>query len=366
MAAAAATLPFAAPVYAARLARLRRELGREGLDGVFVTPSTSFAFLTGLAIDRSERLLALVVPRTGKPVLIGPAFEIDRLRETPVTRDVRLWQEHEDPCALVAQACKERKVRPGRLGLEPSTEVRTAEDLARAFGGTRPREARAPFVRVRSVKGEAELAKLKGALAIARKAYDEVVATLRPGLTEEQVGAALQAAMIRRGGVEPWTLVQFGPTSSIPHAHGGPRKLRRSDAALLDFGCAWGGFQSDLTRSFWFGREAHPDYDHVRDTVVRAFKAALAVVRPGVAAEEVDAAARGVIAAAGYGAFFTHRTGHGLGMDIHEEPYIVRGNRTRLVAGNVFTIEPGIYLPGRFGVRHENDVLCTREGGVVL
>ncbi len=366
MAAATATLPFPAAVYSARLTRLRRELARESLDAALLTPSTSFTYLTGLAIHRSERLLTLLVPRAGKPVLVGPAFEIDRLGQTPVTRDLRLWQEHEDPYALVARVCREHKIRPGRLGLEPTTEVRTAEDLARAFGGTRSPEARAPFVRLRSVKSTEEIEKIKGALAIARRAFDEVKARLRAGRTEAEVGEELRDAMARRGGAEPWTLVQFGPTSAIPHAPGGPRKLRRSDAVLLDFGCTFGGYQSDLTRSFWFGNGTPAEYEKIRDAVVRAFKAALAAVRPGIAAAAVNAAARAVIEEAGYGPYFTHRTGHGLGMDIHEEPYLVAGNDVGLLPGNVFTIEPGIYLPGRFGVRHENDVLCSAKGGEVL
>lgn len=363
---AATPLPFSARCYRARLARVRKELARAGAEAMLLTPSTSFAWVTGLTMHRSERLVAAIVPRTGAPVLIGPAFEIDRLRTTPITRDIRLWQEHESPIALVAAFCRERRITSARLLLEPTTEVRTAADLARALGGKPARDGREVFVRLRPVKSAEEVEKLRGALAIARAAYDETVRKLKAGMREEQVGVLLRDAMTRRGGVEPWTLVQFGPTSAIPHALGGARKLAREDAVLLDFGCACGGYQSDLTRSFWFGKKPPAEYEVVRETVVRAFSAGLAAVRPGATAESIDAATRGVIEAAGYGPYFTHRTGHGLGMDIHEEPYIVRGNGVKLAVGNVFTIEPGIYLPGRFGVRHENDVRVTAKGGEVL
>ncbi len=357
--------PFTPAVYAARLSRLRRALAREGAAVAFVTPSTTFTWLTGLALHRSERLTGLIVGRRGRPVLIGPAFEIDRLQETPVTRDLRLWREHEDPVALVAGACRDLGVRGDRVALEPTTEVRTAADLERALG-RRPRDGRGVFLQLRPVKGDEEVDRMHRASRLARAAYDEVKKKLAPGVREAEIGVALRDAMARRRGAEPWSLVQFGPTSAIPHALGGARKLRRRDAVLLDFGCACDGYQSDLTRSFWFGADPPARYQEVRDMVVAAFHAGLAAVRPGVTAESVDAAARAVIEEAGYGPRFTHRTGHGLGMDIHEEPYIVRGNATRLVAGMVFTIEPGVYLPGEFGVRHENDVLVTAEGGRVL
>lgn len=358
-------LAFPPAVYRARLARLRRALARHSVAAVLLTPSTNFTWLTGLAVRRSERLIALVVPRSGRPALIGPAFEVDRLKATPVTRDLRLWQEHEDPLALVAAACRDLRVRAGALALEPTTEVQTAADLARRLGG-RTRDGRDLFLGLRPIKSADEIEKIKAALAIARRAFDEIVATLRAGVRESDLAANFRRAMARRGGADPWALVQFGPSTAVPHGDAGARRLRANDPVLLDFGCAFDGYQSDLTRSFWHGARPDAEYQRVRDAVVRAFHAGLSAVRPGASAESVDAAARAVIDAAGYGAHFTHRTGHGLGMDGHEHPYIVRGNPLRLASGMVFTIEPGIYLPGRFGVRHENNVRVTARGGEVL
>ncbi|MBI3268811.1 MAG: aminopeptidase P family protein [Planctomycetes bacterium] len=357
--------PLTSADYLLRLARLQEEMARETTEAVVVTPCTSFRYLTGLALHRSERLIALVAPAKGKPAIICPAFERERLRTNPLTDDVRTWTETEDPYLVVRDFLVERGVNPEELAMEETTEFRTVWGLRRVLDHAAFPSAARAFAACRMRKSPAELNHMRAAIRLTHDALRGAVSVLRPGLRESEFAAAVTKALSERGGEEPWVLAQFGPTASVPHALGGARKLPRAGAVLCDYGAAFRGYQSDITRTFHFGRPT-PEFEKVRSLVRGAHDAALAAVRPGVTCESVDAAARRHIVEAGYGEFFIHRTGHGIGLDVHEEPYIVNGNGVLLEPGMTFTIEPGIYLPGKFGVRWENDCLCTEHGGEVL
>lgn len=357
--------PLSEATFARRLDRVRALAREAGATAAFVTSgTTTFAYVAGAHLERSERLIALTVPVEGEPVLVAPAFEIERMRRTVRVRaTLRGWEEHESPFDVLRDAAGARA--HGGIVVEPHTEYGTAAALARALPDAKLVEAGARFESLRVVKDGDELARIRRAVAITEDVFEEAFARLAPGVRDRDVSAGI-AARFEQEGVEGYALVQFGPLSALPHAHPDGSVLAPGTAVLVDGGCRVDGYWSDVTRTRWFGGPAPDDFRRVEQVVREAQLAALARVRPGVPAQEVDRAARQVIARAGYGAYFTHRTGHGLGMDGHEPIYVVEGNATPLVEGCVFTIEPGIYMPGRFGVRIEDDALCGASGGAFL
>ena len=360
--------PFLSPeVFARRLERARGELKARGLDLLIATPGTNYEYLAGYNPGRSERLIALLLPVAGAPAIVCPSFEVERIKRHSVITELHGWEEQEDPHALVAELA--RRIRPGArrhgVALESSTAYQTFLRLGRALGAWRFVDAAPVTERLRVIKSPEEIALLRRAIAITEDAIAATFAQLAVGTTEVQVSQALSREMEQRG-APGGGLVQFGPSSALPH--GGPAgpKLERETGVLIDCGCRVGGYTSDITRTTWFGDHAPDEFRRVFNVVRDAQTAAMELGRPGTPCEEMDRAARKVITAAGYGPFFTHRLGHGLGMDGHEPEYLVEGNKTRLEPGMVFTIEPGIYQLGKFGVRIEDDCVMTENGVEVL
>jgi Xaa-Pro dipeptidase len=349
--------PLSDAVFAARLDRVRALAQSAGAASAFVTSgTTSFAYLAGAEVDRSERLIALVLPSAGAPVLIAPSFEVERMRRTVRGKvTLRGWEEAENPFDLVRDAA----VR-GAILVEPHTEYETAMALARALPGSALIDGTRAFEALRVVKDADELARIRRAIAVTEETFERAFAELRPGARDRDVSASI-ARSFQREGLEGYALVQFGALSALPHGRPAGEPLANETAVLIDGGCKVDGYWSDITRTRWFGASPPVEFKRVVDVVTEAQRAGIARARAGIEAQEVDRAAREVIARAGYGEYFTHRTGHGLGMDGHEPIYMVEGNRAPLVSGCVFTVEPGIYLPGRFGVRIEDDVVC-RDG----
>lgn len=351
--------PLPPDVFQERQDRVLVEAKKSGFSALVVLPSTNLRFLANTDPGRSERLIALIL-RPGTPAtLITPSFEEERVKRDAVVGRTASWQEHEDPAALAAKLLSGAS----RIGLEGSTDVFTAERLRAATEATLA-DATAVFEALRTVKTAAERAFIRDAAWRTTTAVAATHGRLREGMTEQEVGEVLagefRKLLVRGGG-----LVQFGASAALPHGGPGARRLRRGDVVLMDCGCRVRGYSSDVTRTIAFG----PPADEVRRVyaaVDRAQRAGLAAFRAGAVPEEVDRAARKVIEDAGWGGFFTHRLGHGLGMDGHEAPYLVRGNRVPLVAGNVCTIEPGVYLPDRFGVRIEDDAAATDGGNEPL
>jgi Xaa-Pro dipeptidase len=353
-------------LYAERLERLQELIATAEAEAFLCLPGTNFLYLAGLNPGRSERLIALLVPAEGQPEIVAPAFERERLAGNRLFAEIRVWEEHQDPYRLVAERLSRPRGRMRDVLLEATTDVVAAARLARADDRLDLVPDEQVMDALRSRKSAAELALLRHAIRLTHDARDEVARGLAAGVTEAEVAGRLTAALTARSGEPAWALAQFAAGSAVPHGEAGSRRLKKGDVVLLDCGTSWGGYQGDITRTFVFGGEPSGEVKKVMATVRRAHDAAVAAAAPGVACEAVDAAARKVIEKAGYGEFFTHRTGHGLGMDVHEHPYLVNGNRRRLAPGNVVTVEPGIYLPGRFGVRHENDVLVTEGGAEIL
>jgi len=335
-----------------RLARARRKLSETGGDVLFVTPSTNLFYIAGISFHRSERLTAVLLPREGEPVLITPAFEETHARAMTPIEKVVVWQETEDPFRQAASFLGGAK---GVLCVEPSTAYDDVERLLAHAPEWKPRSGADLFAAMRMVKSAPELDAMRRAIAKGVERFRRAFMTLRPGIREEEVSAAF-------GGEN---VVQFGPSAAIPHGEASARTLAKNEAVLID---AWDnpeGYYYDITRSTFYGAPTD-EYRRIWDVVHAAQWAGIERAKPGVRCADVDAAAREVIEKAGFGDYFTHRLGHGLGIDVHEPPYMVSGNDVLLEAGMTFTSEPGIYLPGKFGVRIEDDVVVTETGAETL
>jgi len=330
-----------------------------GLAGLLVTPGPDLAYLTGHRPPPLERLTLLILATGRSPALVVPALEQPAAASAPGIEGVELvpWRDGEDPYEAAA-----RVLRSGRYAVNDQTwashllalELATADCLFVAAGRALPP--------LRSVKDDDEIARLRAAAQGADRAFADVVGLAFAGRTEIDVAADLDR-LLREHGHEQveFTIVASGPNGASPHHGAGERRIEQGDAVVLDFGGVAGGYYSDITRTVFVGE---PDTERrgVYGTVRAAQQAAFEAIRPGVAAQDVDRAARTLIAEAGYGDLFVHRTGHGIGLELHEPPYIVEGDATELQPGMTFSDEPGIYVTGRFGVRIEDQVVVTATG----
>ena len=360
--------PTLAPeVFARRIERAQAELKNRKLDFLIATPGTNYEYFTGYNPGRSERLIAVVVPATGKTVVVCPAFEVERIKQHGAVADARGWQEQANPYQLVKNVVRELKPRGnGVIALESTTSYDVYVALADQLSGWKFVNAAPVTERLRIIKAPEEVALIRRAIEITEAAIAATFTQVAIGMSERDVAQLLSREMQQRG-APGGGLVQFGPSSALPH--GGPAgpRLERETVVLIDCGCRVTGYESDITRTIWFGDHPSDEFTKVFNLVHDAQSAAIELGRPlYTPCQEMDRAARKVIADGGYGPSFTHRLGHGLGMDGHEVPYLVEGNETRLEPGMVFTIEPGIYQLGKFGVRIEDDCLMTDKGVEVL
>ena len=350
-----------------------REVAAEtGVDLLVVTPGSDLRYLCGYSAHAMERLTALAVPRRGEPFLVVPRLEAPMVDASPAGTlglEVLTWDETDDPFALLARAAT------ARLGSAPARVAvgdRTWALHALGVGGALPGaalELASPVVdRLRMVKTPAEVAELAAAGAAIDRVHARVGEWLRAGRTEAEVGADIAAAILAEGHVSvDFTIVGSGPNGASPHHELSDRVVAEGDVVVVDIGGETAtGYRSDCTRTYAVGRAPGAEVAEWYAVLQEAQAASTAAVRPGVTAEQVDAAARGVIAAAGWGEYFIHRTGHGIGLDTHEAPYIVAGNDLPLEPGMAFSVEPGIYLPGRCGARIEDVVVCTTDGVTAL
>jgi Xaa-Pro aminopeptidase len=298
---------------------------------------------------------------------VCPAFEVNRIKASSGIQDVRGWEEQSSPYPLVRKVAQTRKARGnGTLALEASTPFATYLGLKDAFGGWRFEDATGVTARLRVIKAPEEIALIRRAIVITEEALAATFAQLAVGMSERDTARVLANEMERRG-ASGGGLVQFGPSSALPHGGPAGATLERETVVLIDCGCRVAGYTSDITRTVWFGDHPSPEFKTFYNLVHDAQTAAIQLGKPlFTACQEMDRTARRVITEGGFGAQFTHRLGHGMGLDVHEPPYLVEGNETRLEPGMVFTIEPGIYQPGKFGVRIEDDCVMTENGVAVL
>jgi Xaa-Pro aminopeptidase len=338
------------------------------LDALYVTSGSSLYYFTGFHWGLSERLMAFVLPRRGEPLFVCPAFEGARLRElVKPPAEIRTWEEDENPYALVARGLADRGLRTGRIAIEERVPFFFYDGLRRAGASFEFAPADPVTIGCRAQKSAAELDLMRAACSATVDCYRAVFASLTEGMTERDVNALVRGGFERMG-LQGGALVLFDRWAAQPHGTTTPQKLREGDVVLIDGGTSVEGYQSDVTRTTVFGAPAEK-HRRAFDTVHRAQEAALKAARAGRLSGTVDDAARGVVTAAGYpGGYkvFTHRLGHGIGLDGHEHPYLVRGSRTVLAPGMTFSNEPGIYLTGDFGLRLEDDMVIVADGPAQL
>ncbi len=356
-----------------RQERARELMSESKLDAIVLMEGTSLRYFTGIRWWGGERMFALVLPAKGEAFYVCPAFEEDRAREQLANApdgsnpSVRTWQEDESPYQRVAQGLKDRGLSSGRLGIEETTRFVFVDGIAKAAPQATLASATPVTAGCRMIKSVHEVALMRLAAQVTLAAYEAVYQALREGMTQNQVGDLIAAAY-RQLGFPGGASVQVGEYTALPHGSATPQVIREGSIVMIDDGCTVEGYQSDITRTFVLGKipeQAGDKMKKVFDIVHRAQSAALAAARPGVECGAIDAAARKVIVDAGYGPdykYFSHRLGHGMGMDGHEWPYLVRGNTTKLAPNITTSNEPGIYIRGEFGVRLEDDMHVTENG----
>ena len=351
-----------------RIERATRLMRDRGIDALMLTGGTSMVYFTGIEWGISERLLAAFLPVRGRPFLITPKFEEERAMEQVALgpmrggADIYAWEEHEDPYALVARALRDRGLTTATIACEETVRFQFSHGIARLSAVTVV-DGTPITAGCRMIKDAHEIALMRHASAVTLVAYEAAWKSLREGMTQDEFARLVGQAHQRLGYVGG-AGVQVGPYSALPHGSATPQVIREGSILLIDGGCKVEGYSSDISRTFVLGRPTQKMKD-LFELERRAQTAALQAARPGVPCEAVDAAARKVIVDAGYGPdyrFFSHRVGHGMGMDGHEWPYLVRGNTLPLAPGMVFSDEPGIYLPGEFGIRLEDDMVITESG----
>jgi len=352
-----------------RIARAQQLMQQNKLDAICMIGGTSLAYFTGIRWGISERLFTMVLPQKGKAFYVSPAFEEDRAREQISQApdgdscQVLTWQEDESPYALVAKGLQDAGIKTGRIGIEERTTFVFAEGIGKANPSAQIASATPVTAGCRMIKSTAELALMRLAAEVSLAAYEAAWKSIQIGMTQNQFGA-LVAAAHRQLGFAGEASIQAGEYSALPHGSRTPQIIREGTVLLMDGGCNVEGYQSDISRTFVIGK-ATDKMKHVFDIVHRAQTTAVKTARPGLPAGDVDAAARKVIVDAGYGPgykYFTHRVGHGMGMDGHEWPYLVKNNPLPLEADMTFSDEPGIYIRGEFGVRLEDDMHITENG----
>ncbi|HUL34211.1 MAG TPA: Xaa-Pro peptidase family protein [Candidatus Eisenbacteria bacterium] len=362
--------PITPDEFRARLlhAQSLMEQSRPAFDAIVIGPGTSLYYFSSVHWWLSERLTALVIPRSGEPLFLSPAFEEARLRESLVyPAEIRVWQEDENPSKLLVSALADRGLCTGRIGIEERLPF-TFFDHFRAAAPVYDFVSADPVtIGCRAVKSPHELELMRLACEATCAVYRAVFANLKEGMTPREIGDLVSAgyAQMRLSGE---AMVLLGPSAALPHGSKEPRKLREGDVVLLDDGCLVEGYNSDVTRTAVFGKPSEKQ-QRAFETVRKAQDAALDAARAGKLCGSVDDAARAVVIAAGYGPgykYFLHRLGHGIGLDVHEHPYLVHGSATVLQPGMTFSNEPGIYVPGEFGIRCEDDMAIAADGPAQL
>jgi len=362
--------PLTREDYEKRLGKAKKLMIENGIDGLLITGGTNMSYFLDASWWRSERLFGAIINTKGDPIWICPAFEVERAREIiQFGDDIRAWEEHESPSELVAGIMKDLGATNGKLAMGPTTRNFIVEGIRKATTGTKLQLVDGSVITdgCRGIKSEKELAFLDLANKITKMAYRDAFQKVEEGMSPSQLRNHIRQAhteMGTSGSGGP----MFGPISAFPHGSREVRHLKDGDIILVDGGCSIEGYRSDVTRTIVFGK-ATDKQKRVFDLVLKAQTAAHEALRPGVTCETLDRVARKIIEDGGFGpeySYFAHRLGHGIGLDGHEYPYLVRGNNLELQPGMTFSNEPGIYIYGEFGVRIEDCFVVTEDGAKFL
>jgi Xaa-Pro dipeptidase len=349
--------------YTERIERLSQQLEMHALDYLVLIPGANFTYFTGLRKELSERPFVGFFPASGTPAFIVPRLEQTATEESlPYGGAFYVYTDEDGYERAFKRTCSDLAGKC--LGIEyRSMRLLELRQIEKAAPGSSFEEADPFLAQLRMIKDTEEIATMREAVRISEEALRATLDQVRPGQTEMEVQNLLHIELLHRGahgmGFDP--LILSGPRAALPHATTADRTLQSGDCLIIDFGGKIGSYTADITRTVAIGTN-NPEWKEIYAIVKEANAAAHRLAKPNVKAENVDRAARSVIEKAGYGEYFTHRTGHGLGLDVHEPPYIVAGDKTPLQSGMTFTIEPGIYIPGKYGVRIEDDVLITEDG----
>jgi Xaa-Pro aminopeptidase len=355
---------FSTPVYRDRLSRAAAQLEARGLDALLVTPSQDYAYLLGYQAPALERLTCLVITATNMPALVLPRLEEPlarhQLGELAAEVELIAWDETDDPYRLAAGFVPNDAL---RVGVQDQMWARFVLRLGAILDPTELVEAGPALSALRRRKIPEEVDRLRAAAEAADAAMEAITAERLSGRSEAEVSRRILELLLEAGHESAgFAIVASGPNSASPHHEPGSRIIEPGDVVVLDIGGTRAGYCSDTTRTAAVG-DPDPDFAALYEVLRQAQAAACDAVRPGASAESIDRSARGVIEEAGYGDRFIHRTGHGIGLETHEEPYIVAGNTELLEAGHAFSVEPGIYVDGQWGARIEDIVVCTADGG---
>jgi len=352
----------------ARIAKLQRLLVEQKIGALILESGSSLDYFTGIQWHRSERTTAAIIPARGEVVVVTPAFEVPSVRETlAVGGDVRPWNEHESPFALLVGSLRDRGVTSGPIAFEATTRVFIVDGVRDASAGAyRIVSGDALVKAVRLIKSPAELALMQVASNVTLAALRHVHGNVRPGMRPDEIAAMTDAATVALGGEPGFALVLLNEASAYPHGSKQPQTVREGSVVLMDVGCTVHGYQSDISRT-WVVGQPTAKQRKVWDTVKRGQELALATAKLGTPVGAIDDAVRGYYEKEGWGPGYRlpglpHRTGHGIGLDGHEPPYLVHGDTTPLAPGMCFSDEPGLYIPGEFGIRLEDCWYMTEAG----
>jgi Xaa-Pro dipeptidase len=349
----------------ARLHRLEKKVLAHGLDGIAVMPGPNMVYLSDIHAHVSERPILLLLPADDDPAIIMPTLEAEKARAAGISEDrIFGWSDDEGYTSAFQLACAQLELSDFLLGVEAlHMRVLELELLHRYAPGLTTTHAEPILGALRQIKDEDEITRMEKAIDVAQRAMEKLIPRIKLGQSEKKIAAMLTQELIEAGGhsaaFDP--IVSAGPNAASPHAVPTDRPVQAGDLLVIDWGVFIDDYPSDITRTFAAG-SVESEFENIYEIVREANEAAKAAAKPGASGRDVDRAARRVIEDANYGPNFFHRTGHGLGLEVHEQPYIMEGNTEPLVEGQVFTIEPGIYLPGRAGVRIEDDVVITADG----
>lgn len=359
--------PISTEELQARVAKAQSLLRAQGIQALYIDTSTNLRYFTGIELGLTERLHGAIIPAEGDIAYLSPAFEEPKTRTLlRFGADIQVWEEHEDPTALVIETVRGKGYDSGTIAIDPATPFYTVDGLRRAGNSFTFANASSITAACRQVKSPAEIALMQVAMNISLEVHKATARCLAPGMSTPEVQAFIDAAHRKLGGQPASRAVQFGEATAYPHGVPYPQTLVDGDMVLVDIGCFVQGYRSDITRTYVYGTPT-PRQREIWDLERRAQQGGFDAAVLGAPCEAVDFGARGVIEAAGYGPGYAvpglpHRTGHGIGLDVHEEAFMVRGSKTPLVPGMCFSCEPMMCIYGEFGVRLEDIIYMTEQG----